>query len=247
MLNEFRKLNNIPTVQLNKKFSEVNKDQDYIQFDNKDNYSNNGIIQISHNKEAKIQDENTSKNNISSPSLNNTTITPMLQHLIASNSKKNLPNQRNGGYKTSPILMSNSPLIDDHLSPMQIVRNFNLNPENNFGVVKKLFIYELKMSFLQAKKLCISLDLQGGNSNTKRKPAYYDLFSNYSQIITSTIKTYDKYEDQNIKVNNYLIYKSKLLGKGGYSTVYLCQNILNNCEYVLFLYINVYIILYYRL
>ena len=48
-------------------------------------------------------------------------------------------------------------------------RKFELNPYNNFIIEKKLFLYQLKIAFLQAKKLCLSRELQQTNSNQKEK------------------------------------------------------------------------------
>ena len=110
-------------------------------------------------------------------------------------------------------------------------RKFELNPYNNFIIEKKLLLYQLKIAFLQAKKLCLSRELQQTNSNQKEKPTYYDIFSNYSNIKSSNANTYERFDDENIRLNDYFIYKSKILGKGGYSAVYLCQDLNTDKEY----------------
>ena len=110
-------------------------------------------------------------------------------------------------------------------------RKFELNPYNDFIIEKKLFLYQLKIAFLQAKKLCLSRELQQTNSNQKEKPTYYDIFSNYSNIKSSNANTYERFDDENIRLNDYFIYKSKILGKGGYSAVYLCQDLNTDKEY----------------
>lgn len=115
------------------------------------------------------------------------------------------------------------------LTPSQIFPKFNLNPNNNYQVEKKLLLYQVKTSLLQAKKLCLSSEFQ--INGKKNKPTYYDIFSNYSNIKITKAEGYEKFDDDNIKINNYLIYKSKLLGKGGYSSVYLCQDLNTNKEY----------------
>jgi len=119
------------------------------------------------------------------------------------------------------------------LSPSIILRNYNLNPYHNFELLKKHFIYQLKKSLLQAKKFIVNNTLQKEIQHTNnRNPNYYEIFSNYSQIITASVDSYEKYEDQNVKINNYFIRKNKILGKGGFSTVYICFNMDNNKEYV---------------
>lgn len=110
-------------------------------------------------------------------------------------------------------------------------RKFELNPYNNFNIEKKLFLYQLKIAFLQAKKLCLSRELQQTNTNQKEKPTYYDIFTNYSNIKSSNANTYERFDDENIRINDYFIYKSKMLGKGGYSAVYLCQDLNTDKEY----------------
>jgi serine/threonine protein kinase len=68
------------------------------------------------------------------------------------------------------------------------------------------------------------------NNNNIAETNYFDIFTNYSNIKNTPLKVYEKYDDSNIKINQYLIYKSKLLGKGGFSSVYLALNINTNKE-----------------
>ena len=119
------------------------------------------------------------------------------------------------------------------LSPSKILRKYNLNPYHNFHLLKKYFIYQLRKSFLQAKKFVVNNTLQKEIQHTdNRNPKYYEIFSNYSRIATVPVITYEKYEDQNIKINNYFIRKNKVLGKGGFSTVYICIDLNDDKEYV---------------
>jgi hypothetical protein len=117
-------------------------------------------------------------------------------------------------------------------SPAKILRKYNLNPYHNFNVVKKYFIYQLKKSFLQAKKFVINnTHMKNREDFTSRGTNYHEIFTNYSQISVSQVNSYIKYEDKNIKINNYYIKKNKVLGKGGFSTVYLCKNLKDGQEY----------------
>lgn len=116
-----------------------------------------------------------------------------------------------------------------YISPSQILRKFNLNPNKNNRVEKKLFLFQIKNALLQAKKLCLSREFQ--QNGVKQKPNYYDIFSNYSNIKMTETNDIEKFDDENIKINNYVIFKSKLLGKGGYSSVYLCQDLNTNKDY----------------
>jgi hypothetical protein len=127
--------------------------------------------------------------------------------------------------------------LDDDRSPTSqtILKKYNLNPYHNFHVVKKYFIYQLKKSFLQAKKFVLNSAIHGQMIyNQNKNPNYHEIFSNYSQISTSAVNSYIKYEDHNVKVNNYFIRKDKILGKGGFSTVYMCKNLSTGQEHVIY-------------
>ena len=115
----------------------------------------------------------------------------------------------------------------------EILRKFNLNQEIDFNISKKWFLYQLKMSFLQSKKLVVSQQIENqynpNNSllknSTTTKSNYYDIFTNYSNIKIHSMESYEKYDDNNIKINHYIIFKNKLLGKGGFSAVYLSRDL----------------------
>ena len=123
------------------------------------------------------------------------------------------------------------------------LRKFDLNPYSNFNIAKKYFLYQIKLSILQAKKFELSREFENSsnkkhknknllnlNNNNLNQTNYFDIFTNYSNIKNTPLKSYEKYDDNNIKINQYLIYKSKLLGKGGFSSVYLSLNMDNNKE-----------------
>ena len=115
------------------------------------------------------------------------------------------------------------------LTPTQILKTFNLNPNRNYKINKKNFLYQIKISLLQVKKLCLSRQFQTIENKTKMN--YYEIFSNYSNIKVSNYEKYERFDDDNIQIGNYIVFKSKVLGKGGYSTVYLCQELNTNKEY----------------
>ena len=61
---------------------------------------------------------------------------------------------------------------------------------------------------------------------------FYETFSNYSQIKTSTVTKFESY--QNIEqVNHYFIFKDKQLGKGGSSILYLGEVEDNKRQYAI--------------
>ena len=118
---------------------------------------------------------------------------------------------------------------------------------SNFNIAKKYFLYQIKLSILQAKKFELSREFENSNNkkhknknsnfltlnnnnNDLNQTNYFDIFTNYSNIKNTPLKSYEKYDDNNIKINQYLIYKSKLLGKGGFSSVYLALNMEKNKE-----------------
>lgn len=146
---------------------------------------------------------------------------------LPTDSKKNsshtlVPEQGGHGQENTPTTSNSSPNYN------QVLRKFDLNPYNNFNIEKKMFLYQMKNSLLQAKKLCLSREIQKINLTN---PMYYDIFSNYSNIKITENPKVEKYEDGNMLIKNYVIFKRKLLGKGGYSAVYLCQDIDTNKEY----------------
>jgi hypothetical protein len=115
----------------------------------------------------------------------------------------------------------------------KIIQRYNINPYQNLDLVKKYFIYQLKKSFLQVKKYVVNNVVHSEIHNLNRKNVnYHEIFSNYSQIASSNVRSYVKYDDMSVEINNYLINKNKLLGRGGYSTVYKCKNLKDNKEYV---------------
>ena len=62
------------------------------------------------------------------------------------------------------------------------------------------------------------------NSGIRFK-SFYETFSNYSQIKTSSLEKFDNKSYPNIEiVNQYYIFKDKLIGKGGSSVVYLGED-----------------------
>jgi tRNA A-37 threonylcarbamoyl transferase component Bud32 len=178
-------------------------------------------------------------------------INPMNQNgTSSSNSLTNGLKIRVGGYNNdnSPKKMSNNRIsnisADDHTldyssldddrsvsgySPSKILRKYNLSPYHNFSLVKKFFIYQLKKSFLQAKKFMFNSSVHATDQN--KSPAYYEIFANYSQIASNNVHTYVVYDDNNIKINNFFIYKNKVLGKGGFSSVYYAKNLKDKKEY----------------
>ena len=129
--------------------------------------------------------------------------------------------------------------IKNNILIPEILRKFDLNAEHDFNISKKWFLYQLKMSLLQSKKLIISHQVEKSfneniNNMEKKdntiKSNYYDIFTNYSNIEIHQMESYEKFDDNNIKINHYIIFKNKLLGKGGFSAVYISQDLDYNKE-----------------
>ena len=62
-------------------------------------------------------------------------------------------------------------------------------------------------------------------------PSFHYEFSKYTLSISKKEEKIIQFENGNMQINQYLIYKDKLLGRGEYSDVYLCENILTKKYY----------------
>ena len=129
-----------------------------------------------------------------------------------------------------------------------------LNSSNSTNSYKKYFIYQLRRCFLLTKKDIFNKSIMSNIDNCSRIASispmtptsqmgisnmpYYDMITNYSQTSISSVDVIEKYEDQSIKINNYIIYKNKLLGKGSFSSVYLALNLNDNKNYVFIFFIK---------
>ncbi len=119
---------------------------------------------------------------------------------------------------------------------------------NSTNSYKKYFIYQLRRCLLLSKKDIFNKSILANIDNSSKIASigpmtpnshmgnsnllYHDMITNYSQISISSVDNYEKYEDQSIKINNYIVFKNKLLGKGSFSSVYLAQNLIDNKNYV---------------
>jgi hypothetical protein len=113
---------------------------------------------------------------------------------------------------------------------------------SNPKIIKKLFLYQLKKTLLHAKKdLYIKSTYSISDSNsmspfTRHSQSTvlssYEIFSNFSQINYCFIDNVIKYDYQNIKINNYMLYKNIILGKGSFSTVFLSKHVNTNKDFV---------------
>lgn len=119
----------------------------------------------------------------------------------------------------------------------KIVRKFSLNNPNLF-LAKKYFLYQLKKVLLQTKKLLFFADMNEkenfDNSNkSKITPSYEEIFTNVSQINSTFVQEVLTYADRGVQYNNYYIDKNKILGRGGFSTVYVGINLNDHKEYAI--------------
>ena len=242
---------NISKFNFNSNLLNLNTNQNSIVTDNK---------KISNSFVASSKSEfNENNNNLDKKKENNINKTHLNYNLnvnYINNNNNNIDNK----FKSSQQLISN---VIKHFSELNyddnnnnnknnenyplFLRKFDLNPYSNFNIAKKYFLYQIKLSILQAKKFELSREFENSNNkkhknknsnfltlnnnnNDLNQTNYFDIFTNYSNIKNTPLKSYEKYDDNNIKINQYLIYKSKLLGKGGFSSVYLALNMEKNKE-----------------
>ncbi len=242
---------NISKFNINSNLLNLNTNQNSIVTDNK---------KISNSFVASSKSElNENNNNLDKKKENNINKTHLNYNLNVNyiNNNNNIDNK----FKSSQQLISN---VIKHFSELNydnnnnnnnknnenyplFLRKFDLNPYSNFNIAKKYFLYQIKLSILQAKKFELSREFENSNNkkhknknsnfltlnnnnNDLNQTNYFDIFTNYSNIKNTPLKSYEKYDDNNIKINQYLIYKSKLLGKGGFSSVYLALNMEKNKE-----------------
>lgn len=109
---------------------------------------------------------------------------------------------------------------DDSSTPTKIIRKLEINPYRNINTIKKFFIYQLKKIYLQSKKSTIS---PKENFSSFNHP--HVVFSNYSQLNAKEANVFIKFEDKNVQINDYFIFKNKIIGRGKGSYVYLCQDL----------------------
>ena len=108
---------------------------------------------------------------------------------------------------------------DDSSTPTKIIRKLEINPYRNINTIKKFFIYQLKKIYLQSKKSISPKE----NFSSFNHP--HVVFSNYSQLNAKEANVFIKFEDKNVQINDYFIFKNKIIGRGKGSYVYLCQDL----------------------
>ena len=52
------------------------------------------------------------------------------------------------------------------------LRKFDLNPYSNFNIAKKYFLYQIKLSILQAKKFELSREFENSNNKKKKQKSF---------------------------------------------------------------------------
>ena len=242
---------NISKFKINSNLLNLNTNQNSIVTDNK-KISNSFVA----SSKSELNENNNNLDKKKENNINKTHLNYNLNVNYINNNNNNIDNK----FKSSQQLISN---VIKHFSELNydnnnnnknnenyplFLRKFDLNPYSNFNIAKKYFLYQIKLSILQAKKFELSrefensnnkkhknknsnfLTLNNNNNNDLNQTNYFDIFTNYSNIKNTPLKSYEKYDDNNIKINQYLIYKSKLLGKGGFSSVYLALNMEKNKE-----------------
>ena len=220
---------------------------------NKNNYKSNfvkennkfNIIKENNNKEEpKILAENLknqitiipNNNFISNKDTNKKNNTNSF--FITSNTPKNKPSKKFiQNYKTLKHLS-----IKDKISSFsfesnsKIYKKIEINPYNNFNTIKKYFIYRLKKFYVLKKRRKTDNSPLSFNNNNNNKDNFFNLkknsmtstflqFSPSQKVISHEAKKLLYLDNGNIQINEYLIYKDKILGIGQNSKVYLAQNI----------------------
>ncbi len=243
---------NISKFNINSNLLNLNTNQNSIVTDNK-KISNSFVA----SSKSELNENNNNLDKKKENNINKTHLNYNLNVNYINNNNNNIDNK----FKSSQQLISN---VIKHFSELNydnnnnnnnknnenyplFLRKFDLNPYSNFNIAKKYFLYQIKLSILQAKKFELSREFENSNNkkhknknsnfltlnnnnNDLNQTNYFDIFTNYSNIKNTPLKSYEKYDDNNIKINQYLIYKSKLLGKGGFSSVYLALNMEKNKE-----------------
>ena len=241
---------NISKFNINSNLLNLNTNQNSIATDNK-KISNSFVA----SSKSELNENNNNLDKKKENNINKTHLNYNLNVNYINNNNNNIDNK----FKSSQQLISN---VIKHFSELNyddnnnnknnenyplFLRKFDLNPYSNFNIAKKYFLYQIKLSILQAKKFELSREFENSNNkkhknknsnfltlnnnnNDLNQTNYFDIFTNYSNIKNTPLKSYEKYDDNNIKINQYLIYKSKLLGKGGFSSVYLALNMEKNKE-----------------
>jgi hypothetical protein len=112
---------------------------------------------------------------------------------------------------------------------------------------RKYFILQLKKVFLQAKKYMFFRSIMYGKSSIRpasvdlnlstniipinKSTLFGDILPSHAIIQTAMIEFYEN-TDEIIKINNYILYKNKLLGKGKeFSKVFLAKGLIDGIEY----------------
>ena len=146
---------------------------------------------------------------------------------IKLNLNNNQINQANGaGQKKKETQSSFEYTSNDDSTPPKIYRKIEITPYRNINTIKKFFIYQLKKIYLESKKI--------DNKNSKNKKDLCRpqlIFSTYSQLTSKEANVYKKFDDKNIQINDYLIYKNKIIGRGRESYVYLGEDMVTKVFY----------------
>ena len=112
-------------------------------------------------------------------------------------------------------------------------RKIEINPYRNVNTVKKYFVYQIKKYYLNSITSSSTttpphhhqISSPHNFISSLQNASYHEIFTNYSNICSTPGNIYKRYDDQNMQINQYCIYKNKLIGKGNHSYVYICQDI----------------------
>ena len=111
-------------------------------------------------------------------------------------------------------------------------RKIEINPYRNVNTVKKYFVYQIKKYYLNSITSTTTTphhhcQISSPNNliSSLQNASYHEIFTNYSNICSTPGNIYKRYDDQNMQINQYYIYKNQLIGKGYHSYVYICQDI----------------------
>lgn len=129
---------------------------------------------------------------------------------------------------------------NDDNTPQKISREIEINPYRNVNTVKKFFAYQIKKYYLNTmtthrtsafmtspKEIATpsSYNNTSHHSHFAQNASFHEIFTNYSNINATRGNICKKYENKNMQINQYYIYKNKIIGRGKHSCVYVCQDL----------------------
>ena len=102
---------------------------------------------------------------------------------------------------------------DDNTSTKEC-RKIEINPYRNVNIVKKYFVYQIKKYYLNSITTTTPPHQTSSPHNfvsSLQSASYHEIFTNYSNICSTPGSFYKRYEDKNMQINQYYIYKNNYM------------------------------------